>query len=275
MKKFTILVTIDFSKSSYVILEKALDFAKKKDADLHVVHVVEDPFFLKQVDLDSIKESSFHKLNKEFTLLKKENYHCVKGKVKIEINNTAKILDADIIITGKSGETYLLNELFMGSNTKEIVSYAQAPVLVVKSDHELKYKNILILTDLSDNSAEAIRKITRIFSNSHIKLLNLFSIPLDNRVDIYGFKEEDLIKYQSSIEKKSQKKIDKFLNSLTLPKNINISASAIKSSLNPKNFKEETADIDFDLLAIHATKNVSFFAFDILENSDVDVFIVK
>jgi len=276
MKKFIILVPIDFSKSSYVVLKKTLNFAKKKDADIHIVHVVENPLFLKQIDLDSIKESTFRELSKDFPLLKKENYHCISGKIKIEINNTAKILDADMIIMGKSGETHFLNELFMGSSTKEIVNYAQIPVLVVKSDHNLEYQNILVLTDLSNDSAKAIREIIKIFSNSHIKLLNLFSPPLDNKIDIYGFNEEDLLQYQSDLEKKSQKKIDAFLDSLALPKNINISASAKKSSLSPKSFKEEMADINFDLIAIHAVQNnVSFFAFDILEHSDVDVFIVK
>lgn len=275
MKKFTALVAIDFSKSSYVVLQKALAFTQKKDGELHIVHVVEGSFFSKKSDLNSIKSSTFSKLSKNFSSLKEENYHCVSGKVKHEISEAAKKIGADMIIMGKSGETYFLDEIFMGSHTKEIVKHSQTSILVMKSEHELEYKNILLLTDLSVDSANAIKKTAQIFPKSNIKLLNLFYLPLNKKLNTYGFNEKDVFEYQASIEKESQENIDKFLNSLDLPKSVNISTSILNSSLNSKSFKEEVNEISFDMLTLHATKNVSFFAFDILEESDVDVFIVK
>lgn len=275
MKKFTTLVAIDFSKSCYAVLAKALDFTQKMNGELHVVHVVESSFFSKKIDLDSIKERGFNELIKNFSVIKKENYHCIGGVIKVEVANTAKILNADVIIMGNSGETHFLNDLLMGSHTKEIIKYAQTPVLVMKIDHEIEYQNILVLTDLSEESASAIKKIAEFFPNSNINLINLFYLPLDNRINTYGFDEEDVKEYKESVEKQSRKNIDAFLKSLALPKNIKITAYAINSSLNPKLFEEEVADIGHDLLAIHATQNVSFFAFDILENSAVDVFVLK
>lgn len=275
MQKFTILVAVDFSKSSYEVLERVVDFAKKRDAQIHVVHVVEDSFFSKKQNLDEIKENGFSTLSKTFSMIERENFHCINGKVKVEVANAAKLLNADMIIMGKSGETYFLSDLLMGSHTKEIVKYAQTPILVVKSNHTLKYNNILALTDLSGDSADAIRKVAQIFPTSSINLLHLFYLPIDNRIDTYGFKKEDVIAYQASIKKKSQEDLDEFKESLNLPKEQEVTATALKSSLNPKVFKEETKDITFDLLVIHATQNVSFFAFDTLEESSTDVLIIK
>ncbi len=275
MKKFTTLVAIDFSKSSYAVLAKALNFTQKMGGELHVVHIIENSFFSKKIDLDSIKDTTFKKLVKKFSTIKYENYHCISGKVKVQVANTARILNADVIIMGNSGETHFLSELLMGSHTKEIIKYAQTPVLVIKIDHEIEYQNILVLTDLSQESADAIKKIAKIFPNSNIKLVNLYYLPLDNRINIYGFGEKEIKEYLESVEKESEKNIDEFLKSLALSMQISITASAINSSLNPKQFKEEVAEINYDLLAIHATQNVSFFAFDILENSVVDVFDLK
>lgn len=275
MKKFTTLVAIDFSKSSYVVLEKALDFTQKRGGDLHVIHVIDSSFFSKKEDIDAVQERGYVELSKNFSKIKKENFHCVNGKIKVEVANSAKLLDADIIIMGNSGETHFLSDFIMGSHTKEIIKNAQTPVLVMKDEHEIEYKNILVLTDLSDDSAAAIKKVVKFFPNSKITLLNLFYLPSDDKLGLFGFKEDDLGKYQARIKDESQNNIEAFLKSLSLPKETDISASAIVSSLNPKKFKDESSDISYDLLSIHATQNVSFFAFDILEQSDVDVIVLK
>ncbi len=275
MKKFITLVAFDFSKSSSVVLEKAVDFTRKMDGELHVVHVIESSFFSKKMDLESIKERGFLELNKDFGSIKKENYHCLSGKVKAEVANAAKILNADVIIMGNSGETHFLNELLMGSHTKEIVKYAQTPVLVMKSEHELDYKNILVLTDMSDDSAAAIKKVTRFFPQSATTLANLFYLPVNDKMGLYGFSDNDINEYREKVKAESKKNIESFLSSLALPEGANVSTASINSSLNPKLIKDELKDIKYDLLVMHSTQSVSFFAFDVLEQSDVDVLVVK
>lgn len=277
MKKFTILVAFDFSKSSFVILNKAVAFAKETGGDLHIIHVVEDSFFSSKCTLDSIKENGFAKLSKEFSTIKEENYHCVRGKIKVAVANSAKILNADLIILGNSGETHFLSDFIMGSHTKEIVKYAQTSVLVIKNSDEVKYDDILILTDLSDDSKRAITKVADMFPSSNIKLINLFYLPLDNRINTYGFNEKDVLEYKTSIENEAHEKLNSFIKSLNLSSTLNISAETRNSSLNPKLFNNEVSDINFDLLVLHVTQeqNVSFFTFDTLEQSDTDVFIVK
>jgi nucleotide-binding universal stress UspA family protein len=275
MKKFITLVAFDFSRSSSVVLEKAIQFTKKVGGELHVVHVVESSFFSKKIELESIKERGFLKISKSFNSIKKENYHCISGKTKTKVADTAKILNADMIIMGSSGETHFLNELLMGSHTKDIIKHAKTPVLVMKSEHELDYKNILILTDMSDESAAAIKEVVQLFPKSKTTLANLFYLPVDNQFGLYGLNENDVEKYNEKVKVKSQKNIESFLKSLALPSDVSIDTASIHSSLNPKLIKDELKHITYDLLVIHAKQSVSFFAFDVLEQSEVDVLVVK
>ncbi|MBW6488520.1 universal stress protein [Sulfurimonas sp.] len=275
MKKFKTLVAIDFSDDSLVVLQKAIDFTKKRDGIVDVVHVVENSFFSPKKDLSYIREHSLKKLNEKFPDINDENFHCLGGKIKNDVAKTAQILNSDLIIMGKSGETFFLGDAYMGSHTKDIIRSSGIPVIVVKSEHELKYKNILMLSDFSAESKEAIKKMVNLFPDSNIKLLNFYLIPFENRLNNYGFDSADLHDYQLHLIEESKQKLDAFLNSLELPKEINISATARKSSLNPKLFESEVQDISFDLVAVHTTGNISFYALDILENSKKDVIILK
>lgn len=277
MQKFTTLVATDFSKSSFVVLEKAIAFTQKMGGELHLVHVLESSLFSKKVDLDALKERAFTELSKNFSSLKKENFHCISGKIKVEIANTAKILNADMIIMGSSGETHFLSELLMGSHTKEIIKNAQTSLLVMKSDHDITYKNILVLTDMSEASAQAIKKSAQLFASAKITLVNLYYLPTTTATEIsrYGLNEDDVVAYENSIKEESKQELDSFTDSLMLPKEVDVTTCSLRSHLNPKTFQKESSGIEHDLLVIHATQNVSFFAFDILEQSATDVLVVK
>lgn len=275
MKKFKTLVAIDFSDDSLVVLQKAIDFTKKRDGIVDVVHVVENSFFSPKKDLSYIREHSLKKLNEKFPAINNENFHCVSGKIKNDVAKAAQLLNSDLIIMGKSGETFFLGDAYMGSHTKDIIRSSGVPVIVVKSEHELKYRNILMLTDFSEASVKAIKSVTEIFEGSHIKLLNFYTVPFENRLGSYGFNSSDLAEYQFHLMQESKQKLDSFLNSLQLPQNVNISGKVRRSSLNPKLFEQEVEDINFDLVAVHTTGNISFYAMDILENSKKDVVILK
>ncbi|HEY9204005.1 MAG TPA: universal stress protein [Sulfurimonas sp.] len=275
MKKFKTLVAIDFSDDSLVVLQKAIDFTKKRDGIVDIVHVVENSFFSPKKDLSYIREHSLKKLNEKFPAINNENFHCVSGKIKNDVAKAAQLLNSDLIIMGKSGETFFLGDAYMGSHTKDIIRSSGVPVIVVKSEHELKYRNILMLTDFSEASVKAIKSVTEIFEGSHIKLLNFYTVPFENRLGSYGFNSSDLAEYQFHLMQESKQKLDSFLNSLQLPQNVNISGKVRRSSLNPKLFEQEVEDINFDLVAVHTTGNISFYAMDILENSKKDVVILK
>lgn len=275
MKKFTTLVAIDFSKSSFIVLSKALDFTKKMGGELHVIHVLETSFFSLKKNTDLIRANSYAKLKENFPEIEEHRFYCVEGKVKSEVAKIANVIQADMIIIGKSGETYFLDELILGSHTKDIVRNSDTPVLVIKNVHELDYKTILIPTDLSDASAKTVQALAALFPKSRLRLLYFYYLPFETRLNTYGFNETEVIEYQSGIVEESKLRLDTFITSLNLPSNVHTATSVRRSSLNAELFNDEVADIEFDLLAMHTTGNISFYAFDVLETCKKDVILIK
>jgi nucleotide-binding universal stress UspA family protein len=275
MKQFRSLVAIDFSKESFVVLQRTLELTQKLGGTTDVVHIVENSFFSPKKDLNYIKEHSLEKLRLTFEDFKEEHFHCIEGSTKEEIAKVADILQSHLIVIGKSGETYKFYDTYMGSHTKHIVRSAHIPVLVLKKESEILSKNILLPTDLSTHSAEAILRIASLFPKAHLTLLHFYTIPFETRLNSYGFNDEDRLEYMSVMQEQSEKNLEEFIETLRIPEGIKISFKVRKSSLNPKLFDEEIEDISHDLLALHTSGKVSFYAFDILESSKENVLILK
>jgi len=77
----TILVATDLSKRSVDIVQKAIPLAKKLDATLHIVHIVEDKLFDFFEEKTSLLEKASRALDDLFPDMPKEQLHCKRGKV--------------------------------------------------------------------------------------------------------------------------------------------------------------------------------------------------
>lgn len=66
MKQFNVLVSIDFSKSSEIVLHKALFLAKTFGWKLYIAHIVEDKLFNFNTDIYSVKNNCWKYLESKF-----------------------------------------------------------------------------------------------------------------------------------------------------------------------------------------------------------------
>jgi universal stress protein A len=145
MKNFTkILTAIDFSENSDVAFEYALTMARKFDAELLIVHVINEPVDLRGFYVPHI---SFEQLEKEIedgaaTMM--ENFcatrlggfthyktSLISGIPYDEITRAAKECDASLIVLGTHGRTGL-DHLLFGSTAERVVRSASCPVLTVR-----------------------------------------------------------------------------------------------------------------------------------------------
>jgi len=206
MKK--IIVPIDFSKHSEYALKTAAKFAKKYNADLLALHMLEmsdimlttteGEQYQKAVFFLKLAEQKFEAfLNKPY--LQDVNVIPIVKHFKVfsEVNEVAKKENADLIIMGSHGASGF-KEFFVGSNTERVVRNAEIPVLVVK--HETassSFDQVLFATDFDEESVEPYLKATRLFEKlgSELTLLHV-NLPNEN--------------FKSSVE--IENKIAKFLN---------------------------------------------------------------
>lgn len=158
-----ILVPTDFSEQANQAFEVACQLAKRYNAHLHVIHLVE----FSHTILESITETQNSQPPEALFFLKmcQRKFHELKSKsyaLNMSITDVVKfnsihqgILDytetesIDAIVMGSHG-TSGFQQLFIGSNTEKIVRNLTRPVLVIKKEHtDFKVKTLLFATDLS------------------------------------------------------------------------------------------------------------------------------
>ncbi|WP_222983132.1 universal stress protein [Flagellimonas meishanensis] len=180
----SIIVPVDFSEQSEYALKVAGSLAKKNNAELFVLHMLElSPAIMSEsgyvsqeqvVHLIRIGEKRFNDfLDKPY--LKGVNIIPVIKHYKVfsEVNEVAEKHKADLIVMGSHG-TDGLQEIFIGSNTERVVRNSDVPVLVIKGAiDKFEPKNFVFACDFQEENIPALKKASEM-----AKLLKSELIPV-------------------------------------------------------------------------------------------------
>ena len=274
MYKNRILVLSDLREFTETVAQKAIYLANKYEKELDVLHV-EDESFLK-----FFKEKTECSLDKSKAILQsiykdKANIFCKCGnfieivKEHIEKNNISTV------IVGFKRERTFLEDIFNGSNLSNIIRKLDIPVIVIKTEDEPNYKNILIPTDLSKASKINIEYLVSIFPEANFHIEHYYKAFFEDRVKLYGFDDSEAHDFVDFYEDEAQKNLDKFIKSLEIPSEIKIFKKA-KKYVDIKSMVDESIEYKtIDLLGLSVGTSLSIFSFDLLEDSKKDVIIYK
>ncbi|WKK79182.1 universal stress protein [Marivirga arenosa] len=186
MKK--ILVPTDFSDQAKYALKLATEIAKKTDAELILLHVVEIPgqqsfnttgeanhadgmegvYIMKMIELGKKK---LHAL-KDDEILEGLNVHAKleAGNTFYNISSIVNEHNPDIIIMGTSGSSGV-DEILIGSNAEKVVRNAKCPVLTLKEEISLaSIDNIVFASSLKNDDKELANKLKEIAKLSYAKI---------------------------------------------------------------------------------------------------------
>jgi nucleotide-binding universal stress UspA family protein len=194
MKK--ILVPTDFSKPAQIAIDVAADIAKKANAEITLLHIVEEASagsFNIEGEVSSRSEDWEDKI---FTmrLIEKGKKQMAKAveelkasgvKVRSELKIGAPfhgmrsfITDqkVDLVVMGTAGMTKL-EESIIGSNTEKVVRHSNCPVLTVhKKPGNSDFKNIVYATALSKDEevfSRVIRRTQQLYDSTvHLVRIN-------------------------------------------------------------------------------------------------------
>jgi len=190
MKK--ILFPTDFSEAADNAFVHALEFAKIVNAELVLLHTFELPVYDNQffpenynVLFDSLQLSEFDMFKDEIPKLhaiaEKRNLNHIKmshrlmdGSLLYNIKKAIEEEHIDFIVMGTSGATGW-EAFFLGTNTGNVLTAVDVPVLSVPSDAKFKkIETIGFTTRYRDKDKKALKEVLKIAKKTHAKVKCLY-----------------------------------------------------------------------------------------------------
>lgn len=166
-----ILLATDLSARCDRPLDRALMLAQEWRAKLVLLHVLEpgqgkDP----ATDIRDIEA----KIADELPKTRVEVEILVKvGDVAATVIETAEARKSGLIVTGVARYNSI-GDIFLGGPVDRLIRNASIPVLVVKRRPEHAYGNILIATDFSDCSLQALNAAAELFPDTALHLVHAY-----------------------------------------------------------------------------------------------------
>lgn len=263
-----ILLASDFTARADLPLAQAATLASELGAALVIAHVfdkVSDP------DDDAREIEAFRQALPES--LKATEIVTGRGRVPDELARLAKARGSRLIVTGVARHNSLGDEL-LGTLVDYLVRKATVPVLVVKRDQRA-YRNIVVATDFSEPSLQALLVAAELFPQATFTLVHAYSVPFENWIS----SEEAIDEFR----KMAQSDMDKFIASDLITDNLKsrmrtVVAHGESGSIVP--LQVIVSDADLLVLASHGRSALFHAAIGsisaaLLERAQCDVLIVR
>ncbi|RME40214.1 MAG: universal stress protein [Deltaproteobacteria bacterium] len=149
MKEFkTILFATDFSPGSDFAFDYALSLARHFQAELHLIHVINEPvdlrgFYVPHISFDTLEAEIVEGANKMMERFCRTHLpdfdryvtHVVSGIPHEQIIDKAGEVGAELIVMGTHGRTGLDHVLF-GSTAEKVVRKSTIPVLTIRCQED-------------------------------------------------------------------------------------------------------------------------------------------
>ena len=151
-KRKKVLIALDYNPTAQKVAEEGFSMAKSMNAKVVLLHVITDPVFYStsgyspimgfngymdmgpmQLDsVDGLKNASLQYLDKSKQHLGDESIQTLvkEGDFAESILNTAKEMNADVIVMGSHSRKWLEN-IIMGSVTEKVLNHTSIPLFII------------------------------------------------------------------------------------------------------------------------------------------------
>ena len=180
MKK--ILVATDLSDRSDIALRRASSIARRSEAKLHVIHVVDGDWPLIIGDMQKQVAEKFitSQLAKiEDTKALDVEISFIFGDPSIDIASTAVDLGADLIVIGRHRDRGIA-EFFRGTTIERMARTSAVPILVARREPVAHYARAVVGLDFSTCSSNAVSLATELVGANNVALIHAYHVPFKN-----------------------------------------------------------------------------------------------
>lgn len=194
MNRFrSILVPTDFSEHANAALDRALALARASSGVVHLLHAYEIPLgtippygvAIPESVLAGLRDAAARRLEKAAARVEAAGVRCerhlVQSSPSMAIGESARSLDADLVVMGTRGNTGLKHVL-LGSVAERTVRTAPCPVLTLQtgSGGDPAWRRILVPVDFSKPCDAALSLAIDLAreSQGELQLLHAYELPV-------------------------------------------------------------------------------------------------
>lgn len=283
-----VLISTDLSAESEASLLRAIQFAKKQDMWLEVIHVIEDTgfhmpfmstskerteskFHERLGDLEKISEKIAEGLKRHDANLQVKTF---AGSYEKVISEYVEINDISLLFLteGDQKET-TLTRLFASSKIRKLLSHIRIPAILMKNRKQNEYRKILCPTDFSEESREQVLQMIQLFPDAQFTLFYVIETASDFRLKFYGLSDEEIGEMRDEAQGSVELAAKTFIQEGGFGET-QIDYKLIKEREYDAQSVFSTAATDgYDLISVYFANEWSFFEEELIKISDVDVMI--
>lgn len=238
-----ILLPTDFSDLAGNALHTAIAVSKRHNAELHVLHVVENRLLVAPPDaalatiyvVPEMEDKGMENLKKLAKVVELKHNMIIKihlefGEPADAIRDKAIELDADIIITGTHG-TSGFREFFIGSTAYSLIKNTTIPVLTIPGKKKVKdFNKILFPIRAANGIMEKYDFIKPVIEKNNSELI-ILGLSLNSEIFNIEDRKKELLQLGSSLGINSTKFSSEFQVCKNYAKNVLVAAKKNKVDL--------------------------------------------
>ena len=207
-----VLAATDFSTRSNRAVRQAGLLAQGRDAQISLVHVVDDDQPQGLVEMER-REAERILAEQISAMPELRSVECrpivVTGDPFDGILRAAAAAKADLIVMG-AHRKQLLRDIFIGTTIERVIRTGPYPVLMVNNEAQRRYEKVLAAVDMSEPSANALRVAneTGLTSKTTTTLLHAFLAIARGKLFIAGADQASIVDY---VAKERQRAMDELI----------------------------------------------------------------
>lgn len=204
-----VLVATDFSPASTLAGRRAARIAQQNQGQLRLQHVMSNSLMddLRawlapgQPWQERVRQQAAAALKMQAGELKSAHNdalietHLADGPPVQMTTAAAHDWQADLLVVGARGDNPL-HHLLIGTTAERLLSTADRPMLVVRSEPLSDYQRVLVPMDFSPWSETAIPLARAVAPGAHLVLMHSFSIPFEEKLRFAGVDDDTLGHYR-------------------------------------------------------------------------------
>lgn len=194
----TILLATDLSSRCDRAVQRALLLAKLWKSRLIILNVIEGDYSTEASEVSDLpswrrpldpRRTAQEQIRRQFGAIADEaEVRVVEGEPAAAIEDMARELKVDLIVTGVARDETLGRHI-LGSTVDRLARRSSVPLLVVKS-RVWPYEEILVATDFSESSQQALIAADRFFPTAPLTVLHGWQAPFSGFLESPAFREQ-------------------------------------------------------------------------------------